>query len=287
MNYRSAKNPNLSKYINHSPARFLIILAVIISIVAITPFAAASELDEFEEAATSDKTQQEDEHQDEQDDGDDRDDDDCNFFSHILGMIFETFIDVFCLVISDGAKKSLARVEESTETVSPKIEIRQTGEPTLPFFQLEHKYLRVDSDITAQDDSIELGYGPFGFNCRHTDFSEKKPSDELTLTQYHLLLRISATDTGEFGIGMGALTIHGNDDNSGFSLTFPIKIYPKESFGIRFKPTYSWINGNSIDDYDISLAYTKRYGSLQLGYRFLEANGVNLDGSYIGFAVHY
>lgn len=150
-----------------------------------------------------------------------------------------------------------------------------------------HKYLKVSSDIDARENGLELGYGPYGFSYRYTEFGEENPSDELTLIQYHLLLRISKRSSGEYGIGVGSLVMRGNEDNSGLSLTFPVKIYPRDSLGIRFKPTYSWINGNSIHEYDISLVYTRRYASIQLGYRFLESNGKDLNGSYLGFVAHY
>lgn len=265
--------------------RLMIILTIVISVLITTPLAAAgSELDDFEEAATMDQPQPDDE-KDENDD--DADDEDGNFLLDFFGIIFEETVSLFFIVIHDGAKMSLARVDESTGTVAAKIDIRQNGEPTLPFFQVDHKYLRVSPDINAVDNSLEIGYGPFGFKCRNTRFEEKKPADEMSLTQYHLLLRISGTRRQEFGLGIGALNIRGNEDNSGLSLTFPIKVYPKETFGVCLEPTFSWINGNSIRDYDLSVAYTKRYGSLELGYRFLEANGVDLDGPYIGLAVHY
>lgn len=278
MNYGSDKNRNLSEYINRTSGRLLIIFTIIIAILIVTPLAAASELDDFEEAATTDNEQKSDDQKKEEEE----DDDDVNFFFDFYEIIFDVIFSVF-----DGTDKSLARIGESTETDLTKIDIRQTGEPTLPFFQLEHRYMRVSSDIKARDNSLEFGYGPYGFNCRNTGFYEKNPSDKLTLTQYHFLLRISATRSREYGIGVGRLAIRGNEDNSGSSLTFPMKFYPKESFGIRFTPTYSRINGNSIDDYDLSFAYTKRFGTIELGYRFLEANGVDLDGSYIGFALHY
>lgn len=264
MDYRSVKTRNLNEFL-----RLLIILTTIISILTITPPAAASDLDEFEEAAITEDTKQESDDEDDEEGKEDEDDevyqslakdddDDDSFLESVLGVFFEIIIGTFFSVIGDGAKMSLARVDEGAETDTAKVEIRRTGEPTLPFFQYEHKYLRVSSDINARDDSLEIGYGPFGFNCRHTDFSEENPSDELTLTQYHLLLRISRTSSGEFGVGIGSLVMRGNDDNSGLSLTVPIKFYPGDSFGVRFKPTYSWINGNAIDEYDVSLAYIKR-----------------------------
>jgi len=145
----------------------------------------------------------------------------------------------------------------------------------------------VNSDISALDDCLEFGYGPYAFKCRNTRFEEKNPSDNLDLTQYYFLLRMSVTRSREFGIGIGALNMRGNEDNSGFSLTFPIKIYPNQSFGIQFAPAYGWINGNSINDNDLALVFTKGYGSFKLGYSSVEANGKDLDGSYIGFALHY
>ena len=298
MNYRSVKSGDLKGFL-----KVLIVFTVIISILTITPLAAASDLDEFEEAATSVKTQQGDDDEDDdkdkkdkedKDDGvsqslseDDDDDDDESFLEFIFGEFIEVIVEVLFMEIELGAKMSLARVDGEAEHEIGEVEIRRTGEPTLPFLQYEHNYFKVSSDIDARENGLELGYGPIGFSCRQTDYREKNPSDELTLNHYHLLFRISPSSSGELGLGIGSLVMDGNDDNSGFSITFPIKLYPSDSWGVRFKPTYSWINGNSIDEYDLSLAYTIRYASIQLGYRFLEAGGKELNGSYLGFAVHY
>lgn len=282
MNYRFVKTRKWTELV-----RVLIIFTLIISILTMPPLAAASDLDEFEEAATTEKTDHEADNKESQ-----VEDDDDSFLESLLEavfitVIFGTFFTVIGTAIDEGTKISLARVEAGVETDGAKVELRQTGEATLPFFQYEHKYLRVNSDIDARDNGLEIGYGPYGFSCRHTKFTEENPSDELSLTQYHLLLRFSRTSSREFGLGIGSLVMHGNDDHSGLSITFPIKIYPSDSWGVRFKPTFSWINGNAIDEYDLSLAYTKRYASLQLGYRALVAKGKDLDGPYLGFFLHY
>lgn len=284
MNNRSVKSGNLLRFL-----KILTVFAVIISILTITPLAAASDLDEFEKAATSAKTKQSDDKDKDKDKKDKEDDDDDSFFGFFFGDFFEVFVVIVdeVLHITQGAMMSLARVDEDKWTDNGEIEIRRTGEPTLPFFEYDHRYLKVNSDIDARENGLEAGYGPFGFRLRQTDFREKDPSDKLTLNHYHFLLRISRSSSGELGLGIGSLVMHGNDDHSGFSITFPIKIYPEDSFGVRFTPTFSWINGNSIDEYDLSLAYTIRYASIQLGYRFLEAGAKELNGSYLGFAVHY
>lgn len=278
MNYRFVKTRKWTELV-----RVLIIFILIFSMLTMPPLAAASDLDEFEEAATTEKTDHESDNKESQA----KDDDDC-LLKSVLDVVFITaFLGIIFIIIDEGTKISLARIEEGVELEGVKVEPRQTGEATLPFFQYEHKYLRVNSDLDARENGLEIGYGPYGFSCRHTEFREENPSDELSLTQYHLLLRISRTSSREFGLGIGSLVMHGNDDNSGLSLTFPIKLYPSDSLGVRFKPTFSWINGNAIDEYDLSLAYTKRYASLQLGYRALVANGKDLDGPYLGLIVHY
>lgn len=294
MSYRSVKSGKLKRFL-----KVLIIFTVIISILTVTPLAAASDLDEFEEAATSAKTDQgtadEDKDKDKKDKEDKEDgvsqslseDEDVSLFGLFFGGFIEVIVEGIFSELEQGAKKSLARVDEDKKIDTREVEIRRTGEPTLPFLQYEHNYVKVNSDIDARENGLEVGYGPIGFSCRQTDFREEDPSDELTLNYYHLLLRISGSSSGELGIGIGSLVMDGNDDHSGFSITFPIKFYPGDSLGFRFKPTFSWINGNSIDEYDLSLAYTIRYASIQLGYRFLEAEGKELNGSYFGFAAHY
>lgn len=277
MNYRSVKTRKSKDYL-----KALIVFAVIISVLTITPLVAASNLDEFEKAATAEKTKQESSAEDDQ-----SEDDDSILEAVDEWVFFIVSLGTFFAVMDDGIEMSLARVDEDMETDTGEVEIRRTGEPTLPFFQYDHKYLKVNSDIDARENGLEVGYGPIGFSYRQTGFCEETPSDELTLTQYHLLLRISRKSSGEFGLGIGSLVMHGNDDHSGLSITFPIKLYPSDSLGVQFKPTYSWINGNSIDEYDLSLAYTIRYASIQLGYRFLEANGKELNGPYLGFSVYY
>lgn len=281
MNHHSGKTIKLGKYINRTSCitNLLLICAIIISTLIITPPVSASDLDDFEAAATTDNSQQTSDDQTKKDDNNPLD----KFFTDLFGDIFNCMT---CLAY-EGAKMSYARVGGKTDIDPTTIEIRQTGEPTLPYFQMDYKYMHINSEISALDSCLEFGNGPFGFECRNTYFTEINPSDNLTLTQYHLLLRMSPNRSQEYGIGIGMINLCGNEQNSGFSLTFPIKIYPNPTFGIRFKPTYSWINGNFINDNDLSFALTERFGSLELGYRFLETNGKNLDGSYIGLALHY
>ena len=201
--------------------------------------------------------------------------------------LFDLFIEILYLDLGNKIDETLARVKEPTEITAKKLTFRQIGEPTLPFFRLEPKYLRVNPDISALDYELELGYGPYALKCRHTSFDEINPRDGMDLTQYLLFLRLSPASSLEYGFGIGSIHLQGNKSNSGFMIYFPVKFHPYESFGYQFKPTMSWINDNLIGDYDIALVFFKRYYSIKLGYRFLRVRKENLDAAYISLAFHY
>ncbi len=261
-------------------------LAIIFSVTILTFVATVpvlgSTLDEFETAATKDDSQQDSHDQKKKDQDKNSSEDSLESFDFFMEML-----DYIFYFTCEGAKMSYARVGGATDIDPAKIEIRQTGEPTLPFYEIDYKYMRVNSDIIANDVGFELGNGPLGFECHSTFFSETNPKDNLTLTQYHVLLRISPNHSQEYGIGVGTLYLSGNGQHSGFSVIFPIKFYLNRSFGIQFKPTYSWINDNLINDNELSLVLTRKFVSIKLGYRSVDTNGKSLNGPYLGFAWHY
>ncbi|NLY73917.1 MAG: hypothetical protein GX075_01270 [Firmicutes bacterium] len=114
--------------------------------------AAASDLDKFEKAATTEKTKEQ------ADKANDDDDDDDSFLFNVFEAIFWTISMIY-----EGSRMSLARIE-GDEGTDAEVEIRRTGEATLPFFQYDHRYLRVNSDIDARDNGLEIGYGPYAFS---------------------------------------------------------------------------------------------------------------------------
>lgn len=275
----------------------LTICIIIISLLVVAPLTTiASDLDDFEEAATakrSSENAEEEKAEEKEDKKDDRrarlldDEEEDEEDNSIIWDLFEITLHLVDAIVHATAEVSEARLGRSTEYPPGEIELRQNGEPTLPFFQIEENFIRINYDITALDTNLELGSGSLGLRYRYSTYEEKHPSDELTSSQWHILLRVSASSAWELGAGVGSLQIRGNERNSGFSLTTPVKVYPSPYIGIRIKPTFSWINGNYIGDYDFSLAFAQRYWSAVLGYRFLEANGVDLNGAYAGLTFYY
>lgn len=281
MIYCFTTNANLGKYIKHPFSKLLITIVIILSIFITVPPTNASDLDDFEEAATADHSELSSKKKKvkEKKRKKARAEDDWS--------LFDLFIGILDFELGNKINDTLARVKEPTEITAKNLTFRQIGEPTLPFFQLEPKYLSVNSDICALDYELELGYGPYALRCRHTSFAEISPRDRMDLTQYLLFLRLSTASSLEYGFGMGSIYLQGNNDHSGFLMYFPVKFYPYESFGFQFKPTMSWINNNLIEDYDLALVFFKQYYSIKLGYRFLRVYAENLDGAYFGLAFHY
>lgn len=281
MSLCARKKTNWGKYLNPPCSRLLVIGMIIISILVTTPLTTiASDLDDFEEAATGSHGENSSKKKDAEKQADEREEDEDD---DIVWNLFEITLHL----VAAMAEVSEARLGNSTKYPPGGIELRRNGEPTLPFFQIEENFIRINSDITALDTNLELGSGALGFRYRHSTYKEKYPSDELICSQWHCLLRISASSAWELGAGIGSLQIRGNERNSGFSLTTPVKVYPTPYLGIRIKPSFNWINGNYIGDYDFSLAFAQRYWSAVLGYRFLKANDVDLNGAYTGLTFYY
>ena len=98
---------------------------------------------------------------------------------------------------------------------------------------------------------------------------------------------MSASESFQINVGVGSILLNGQNHNSGLSFTAPIFIYPNQTYGFRLYPTWSFINGNEIDDYDGSIEFVHKYYSLRLGYRRSGTNEKVLGGPYVGFTVFY
>lgn len=166
-------------------------------------------------------------------------------------------------------------------------EPRETGEVLIPFFRLDAAYQNVDSDVEAIDIRAELGYGPIALSIRDTNYQESDPDDELEIFQMHALYRMSFSEAFEVDAGLGILTIDGDGQNSGLSLTLPVLIRYTENLGFEFRPSWSSVNGNTIQDYDVGAMLGMRFVALRAGYRWIESENTSLNGPYLGISIHF
>lgn len=190
-------------------------------------------------------------------------------FSDMLGGILKA-------IIKGGSEVSLTRVLD-----------REAGDHGLPLVGGDINFQSISPQINAIDGRAEFGYGPMAMQLRGAHFSDKEYSESLNVVHAHGLFRISGSSTLQINFGLGGVLLNGKSTNSGFSATIPVAIFPRGAWGGRFVPTWSWINGNRISDYDGSVEYTRRFYSGRVGYRTSLAGDQSLSGPYLGFSFHY
>ncbi len=244
----------------------------------------AGQLDDFEKDATKDIPNQEirkEKHKASETD----------FLDAILDPLGDVFFGGLYKILEEGGRASWRRASCSHE--GEKIDCRHNGEPLLPILKVDVNYQRLQSDITAIDGRVEVGYGPFGISYRGTRFreverpEEGKPSDIMNLHEIYALYRISGTKYFEIDLGLGQATLEGNESHSGPSFTIPVKIHPLSWLGFHVAPAVSGIRGNPIYEMDGSILFTTGLISLRAGYRWLSTENETLNGPYAGFSVHY
>ncbi|MGA1844688.1 MAG: hypothetical protein ACMUIS_09010 [bacterium] len=177
----------------------------------------------------------------------------------------------------------------SMDTDTPKAPppIYSTGEPLITMLRLDMSYQHVESDVEAIDARFELGKGPLAVQYRHTSYREKEPDDTLHITQFHVLYRMSFIRNEGIDVGVGVMSIEGDEKNSGFSVTTPLHWHSSKGWGMEFRPGWAEINDNTIEDYTLVFFLSKRYVMLQAGYRWLSANTVSLNGPCAGLSILY
>lgn len=199
------------------------------------------------------------------------------------------FGKVTLYAIVGGAVGSWYRVTGSP--ADPELEqgwgLREAGEATIPFVGLNFNYQNIESDVEALDVNIESGYGPLGVHYRFTRFQEEDPNTDLDFSWLHGVLRLSYSRYVEVGLGFGAIFLDGTSSESGGSFMLPIRIEPSRYFGFDYRPTWGWINGNTISDHDLALRVGIRYVSIRAGYRWTKVGRSTLEGPIIGLLLSY
>ncbi len=241
----------------------------------------AGKLDDFEQDAT--------EEEDEKDEGwlsfeDEEEEDDDSFVEDILGGIFHILFSG--TDDEEDERNTLQPRERGGQPSGEPVEL-PSRHPLLPVFMVDGAYQNVDSDVGALDTRIELGISVFAAQGRFTWYFEDAPSDELGMHQLHGLFRLPFGERLKVGVGVGALILDGNNQNSGFSMTTPLLFSVNKTVGLEFRPTWSWVNENRLDDYDVSLSLNDGFTALRVGYRSVQSEHESLNGPYAGFSVKF
>lgn len=237
----------------------------------------AGKLDDFEKDATKDRPPQE-KPKDSPDEG--------------MGIMGELVEEIFIKGLYYGGQASLWRAQCSHTEEG--IICRQKGEPLLPMIRVDLCYQRLQSNLSAIDGMVELGYGPLAISYRGTHFRETDLPDEVTnssdamnLHEVLALYRVSGTPYFEIDWGLGMVRLEGNDTHSGVAFSMPVKIQPESWLGFNIVPTVNSMDGNALYDIDGSILLTKGFISLRAGYRWLYTEYETLKGPYSGLSLHF
>lgn len=164
---------------------------------------------------------------------------------------------------------------------------RATGELLIPVLQGDAVYQRVRGGVTAWSYRGEVGYAFLGFSAQTTVYDEDTPADELRVNAIHGLYRMSIQDFLEVDVGAGTLSMKGNREDSGFSVTLPVRFRPTDAVGLEWRPVWSTIRDNRISDNEISALIGWRYAALRAGYRWVTHGEEVLNGPIVGLSVRW
>jgi hypothetical protein len=218
-----------------------------------------------------------------------------------LDSLASDCLDVFCTSgeagrgigavfggIANGGRHSWDRINpDGLAAQKDERIVRRQGEALVPFLRLDTVYQNVETDVAAWDYLMIVGYGALGFQARSTVYEEKEPAGKLRFAEYHALYRMSLGNQVEVDLGAGAMVLKGAQENSGFSITVPVLIHPSDHYGFEFRPVWSSINENNIQDFDVAVLFGWRYASVKAGYRWVHSLHQSLDGPEIGVSLRW
>ena len=269
-------------------------LVVILSAVVLctSGLSHAGKLDDFEKDSTKKKQEEKSKSKDTSICGE--------IIGGILGAIIGVFVAEGVHEIAKGGKdgnKSGAGNKETDKEDNEKNPADQVGEespplekrgdPLRPIVRIDASYQHLSSDLKAQDYFAEFGYEPVAVSGRFTHFMESDPDDTMNAAEIFLLYRMKFKDMVEVDLGIGDMLLDGESSHSGISFTVPVKFKPVDYAWLEFRPAIASINGNFMQDYDLSAHVGWRYASIKAGYRWFMSPDETLDGPYLGLSLYY
>jgi hypothetical protein len=266
------------------------IIAILIGLTFLSPCAMAGKLEDFEKDATKERVEDktpEPSHSHHHGTESMVDRDVANCLGGGIASFLGLFLVEFGKVSYHRAGPDDYVVKSPSSEKETVIENRKSGQALIPIARLDISYQDVESDVSAMDYRGEVGYGPVALQVRETHYAEERPDDDLDILQIHMLYRMSIGEKIEIDLGFGGMSIEGENDNSGLSITVPVLIHSWDYFGVEFRSSWSSINNNTIQDYDLSLLTGWRYLSLRAGYRRVMSDTESLSGPFAGLSLRF
>lgn len=205
---------------------------------------------------------------------------------------FDRFLmDVgFQLFVVGGAmsgERALSCCDNEQQTGEYNLAPKHLGEKNIPFLRADYSYNMLESDVTGHDYRLEAGFGPIAIQYGEMRLTEDRPSDDLVLSNWHVLYRMSFGEHVEVDLGGGQYSVEGERKNTATSFTLPIKIYWGDRFGLEYRPVWTSESDFDLSDQEVSLVYGPEHYGFKIGYRWIDAGHESLKGVSLGFAVFF
>lgn len=209
---------------------------------------------------------------------------DCEMNRLALGVM-EGLLTAIAMIPVAMAGSSVER-----ESGNPKtgVDKRHAHDRDIPHLALDLNWHDVDAaqDIRGGEARIEMGKGPLSVEASVLRYRQREPAATLDISHLHLLLRGTA-QVAQLNLGVGAVIMHGRDDNSGPSVLAALSIFPTDRLSLDTRWTGGWINGSLSNEYDLALGWGMHGYAVRAGYRYNVAADESLHGPYIGLAWRY
>ncbi|WP_419659865.1 hypothetical protein [Desulfosarcina variabilis] len=155
-------------------------------------------------------------------------------------------------------------------------------------FRADAAYRFVDKNIYAWDFHVEMCYSVFGISISDSEYYEDEPANELRLTYVHGFLHLPPiTDSVDLNVAAGSVTMKGDESNSGYSISLPVRINLRKYLFLEVRPVWSWIHHSPIKDCEVCITAGHENISAKVGYRFVASENESLDGPFIGLTFKF
>lgn len=239
----------------------------------------ASSLGDFERAATQQNTRVD--NKDEEDSEECSDEIVCSIVSGIFNAIFSP-------LFSSSDESDSERSSRQYDYSEPQADTEHVpGSRDNPMLAADLSYQQAEDHVYGVESRAEAGIGLLGVQVKNLSYRQEEPSTSLSMTHIHLLLR-QGFGIARVNAGLGTAMLDGSTHSSGSSWTLQMGVYPSEHVSVEGSYIGNAINGNSVDEYDGSIAFGSKQGyALRAGYKLNQAGGETIRGPYLGFSWRY
>ena len=161
-------------------------------------------------------------------------------------------------------------------------ELKSEWSPALPTVRVEPSYQYVKGGIHAFSGKAEAGYLIFGVDGEYSRYWEKASRASLDIWSAHGLLRTIFTKHFQINLALGAKSVRGGHNHTGFDIGLPFYIIFDKHFTLDCLPYVATVSGRGIYDLSGGLSYKWKFIGARAAYRAIFVGDETLHGLWVG-----